>query len=175
MKHISKFLSLILRHKPETIGITLDENGWTSVSDLIEKMNQNGNHIDLPTLKKIVETNDKKRFAFNADKTKIRANQGHSIEVDLNYKAQIPPSILYHGTADSKLESIQKTGLQKMERHHVHLSVDKLVAINVGSRYGTPVVLEIDAETMHNDGHEFFVAENGVWLTDNIPTKYIKL
>lgn len=170
---ISKFLSLVLRHKPETIGITLDENGWTSVTMLIEKFAVAGTSIDLDILKYVVDTNTKKRFAFNDTFDMIRASQGHSVTIDLGYEPQVPPQILYHGTAAQHIDSILSTGLNKGNRHQVHMSADSNTAISVGQRHGKPVVLEIMAEKMYNDGYAFFVSENKVWLTDNVPVKYI--
>ena len=171
---LSKFLSLVLRHQPETIGIALDENGWTDTQTLIEKINQTDLSIDFETLKNIVETNPKKRFAFNDTFDKIRANQGHSVEVELGYKSQKPPAILYHGTAQKSVASILETGLGKGSRHHVHLSADIETAIKVGQRHGKPFVFEILAEQMFNDNHEFYLSDNGVWLTANVPVKYLK-
>jgi putative RNA 2'-phosphotransferase len=171
---LSKFLSLVLRHQPETIGIILDENGWTDTRLLIEQVNQNGFQIDLDALKHIVETNSKKRFALNDTFDKIRANQGHSVEVELGYVSQKPPEILYHGTGQKSVSSILETGLEKRERHHVHLSADFKTAIKVGQRHGIPFVFEVLAEQMYNDSFEFFISDNGVWLTDNVPTKYLK-
>lgn len=170
---LSKFLSLVLRHKPETIGLALDENGWADVSELLEKFNSSGTAITFDELKVIVDENTKKRFAFNDDFSKIRANQGHSIEVDLKLQAQTPPAILYHGTAVQNLESIKEKGLLKGERQHVHLSDNIATATQVGSRHGKPVVLEIDTAAMLADGHVFYLAENNVWLTDFVPAKYI--
>ncbi|MVM41309.1 RNA 2'-phosphotransferase [Spirosoma sp. HMF3257] len=167
---ISKLLSLVLRHQPSLLGIELDEQGWTSVDVLLSKA-----QIDRPTLAYIVETNNKKRFSFNEDKTRIRANQGHSVEVELGYKAEIPPKILYHGTGSGAIASILKTGLNKRKRHHVHLSSDTETAYKVGQRHGEPVVLEIDAEQMSQNNIEFYVSANGVWLTDSVPPRYIKL
>ena len=172
---ISKFLSLVLRHKPEAIGITLDENGWTPVTILIEKLAIAGTQIDIDILKHVVDTNAKKRFAFNNTFDKIRASQGHSITVELGYEEQVPPEILYHGTAAQHIESILSTGLNKGSRHQVHLSADTTTAINVGKRYGKPVVLEVAAGKMHNDSFVFFVSENNVWLTDNVPPGYLSI
>ena len=171
---ISKFLSLVLRHKPETIQIQLDDNGWVSVSELIEKMNNNGNEIDLEVLKYVVKTNSKKRFAFNDDKTKIRASQGHSLQIDLKYKSINPPDKLYHGTSERFLDSILKNGIEKRNRQHVHLSSDFETALKVGQRHGKPVILEIQTEMMKKDGHKFYLSENKVWLTDYVPNEYIK-
>jgi len=171
---LSKFLSLVLRHKPQTIGIELDGNGWTEVKDLLQKMNDYGKFIDLKTLKVVVENNDKKRFAFNESGTKIRANQGHSIKIDLGYTAQEPPEILYHGTATKYLSSIYQIGLQKRQRHHVHLSADLDTATKVGKRHGQLVIFEVAAKVMFETGHSFFISENGVWLTDVVPVEYLK-
>lgn len=172
-ENISKFLSLVLRHKPETIGIDLDENGWTNVQILIEKLNQNNFTVDLETLKNIVATNNKKRFAFNQDNSLIRANQGHSISIELGLKEQMPPDVLLHGTAERFAESILKTGLIKQQRQHVHLSTNIETAKSVGARHGKPIIFEIAAKKMFEDGFIFYVSDNGVWLTDNVPVKYI--
>lgn len=172
---LSKYLSLVLRHKPEALGITLDTNGWTDVKVLLEKMNSTGKKIGIDTLKTIVETNNKKRFTFNEDFTLIRANQGHSIEVDLGFKPKTPPEILYHGTGDKNVESILKEGLHKRNRQHVHLSKDVETARNVGQRHGKPVIFEIQTEDMLRDGFEFYESKNGVWLTDAVPVKYIRM
>ncbi len=172
-KKLSKFLSLILRHKPEEINIELDENGWANTKDLIAKMNSYGKNIDIETLEIIVKNNDKQRFSFNNDKSKIRANQGHSIKIDLNYSEQEPPEFLYHGTAKRFLDNILKNGLEKQKRHHVHLSSDITTANSVGKRHGVPVVLKISSKQMYNDGFIFYKSKNGVWLTENVPIKYI--
>lgn len=171
---LSKFLSLVLRHKPETIGITLDENGWTEVSILIEKINASGTVLTLPILKHVVDTNSKKRFTLNETSDKIRASQGHSVEVDLGYTSQQPPAVLYHGTTVKFVDVILMEGLQKQKRHHVHLSADKETAINVGQRHGVPVVFEVMAAQMSASGFEFFRSDNGVWLTDHVPSVYLR-
>lgn len=171
---LSKFLSLVLRHQPETINITLDENGWTDTQTLIQKINQTEFSIDFHTLKYIVDTNSKKRFAFNETCSKIRANQGHSVEVELGYISQIPPQVLFHGTGQKSVNSILETGLQKRKRHHVHLSADIEAAIKVGQRHGKPFVFEVLAEEMFSNNYEFYLSANGVWLTDNVPVKYLK-
>ena len=171
---ISKFLSLVLRHAPETLGIKLDSAGWVSVEDLMEKMNLNGQSVDFKVLQYIVDSNSKKRFAFNHDKSKIRANQGHSIKIDHGFEPRTPPKVLYHGTGLKSVESILEKGIEKRNRHHVHLSADKETAMKVGHRHGTPIVLEIMTLEMKNDGHEFYLSENNVWLTDFVPSKYIK-
>lgn len=171
---ISKFLSLVLRHQPEAIGITLDENGWIDVATLIEKSDANGVHFDREVLKHIVDTNEKKRFAFNDTFEKIRASQGHSIEVELGLATQKPPQVLYHGTAEKSAASIAATGIEKRDRQQVHLSKDIETAIKVGQRHGKPFVFKVLAEQMYHDKHEFFLSENGVWLTDYVPAKYLE-
>jgi len=173
-KRISKFLSLVLRHKPEHIGIELNNEGWTDVEILIQKMNVNGFKINLNDLIYVVETNQKKRFAFNTEMTELRANQGHSLKIDHGFESVIPPEILFHGTAVQNIGSILKNGIDKRSRHHVHLSADKETAIKVGQRHGKPVVLEIMALQMNNDGKEFFISDNKVWLTDFVPAEYLR-
>ena len=169
----SKFLSLILRHKPETIGLTLDAQGWANVNTLIDLARQNGRQINRSILERVVADNDKKRFTFNEDKTKIRASQGHSINIDLALTPQQPPEHLYHGTASRFLNSIYRQGLLKQNRHHVHLSADRNTAIKVGKRHGKPVILTIAAAKMYRDGFQFFLSKNDVWLSDRIPVEYI--
>jgi putative RNA 2'-phosphotransferase len=171
---ISKFLSLVLRHQPETIGIELDQNGWTDVETLLKKTNGYGIKLDNETLKHVVETNSKKRFAFNDTFDRIRASQGHSVEIELGYTARKPPAILYHGTGEKSVQSILDTGLEKQSRQQVHLSADLETAIKVGQRHGKPFVFKVLAELMFNDKFEFFISDNGVWLTDNVPAKYLK-
>lgn len=173
-KTLSKFLSLILRHKPETIGLTLDPEGWADVNQLLALLNENGYPLTLEKLSHIVATNDKKRFAFSSDHTRIRASQGHSLDLDLGYPEIQPPPILYHGTADRFLDSILKTGLEKRARHHVHLTESIAIALEVGKRYGKPVLVAIDAATMYKGGHKFFRSENNVWLTNHVPPMYCK-
>jgi putative RNA 2'-phosphotransferase len=170
---ISKFLSLVLRHKPETIGIKLDENGWVEVADLLDKMNANGIKIDREVLNYVVETNSKKRFAFNGGLDKIRASQGHSIEVELGYSAQKPPEKLYHGTSEGSVESILENGLERRGRQHVHLSIDIETALKVGQRHGKPIIFEVNTAQMFADGYSFFISENEVWLTDGVASKYL--
>jgi len=169
-----KFLSLILRHQPEVAGITLDSNGWADVDGLLAGMRRKGHPIDMVMLEEIVDTNDKKRYIFNEDKTKIRANQGHSVQVDVELKEAEPPEYLYHGTADRFVDVIMKTGLQKQSRNHVHLSKDRETAVNVGGRHGKPMVLRISARDMRRDGYIFYLSENGVWLVDEVPVFYIE-
>jgi putative RNA 2'-phosphotransferase len=171
---ISKFLSFVLRHQPDAIGITLDEQGWTDVKLLIEKINESGLTFDLETLKFVVETNSKKRFAFNDSFEKIRASQGHSVDVELGYLPQQPPPILFHGTTEKYVDDILKTGLEKRERQHVHLSTDLVTANNVGLRHGKPYIFEVLAEEMYQNNYIFYQSENGVWLTDHVPLKYLR-
>lgn len=170
----SKLLSLVLRHKPEAIGLTLDSEGWANVTDLIQKINRNSEiEINFDELCQTVATSDKQRFAFNKNKTKIRANQGHSIDVNLNLVPVEPPKILYHGTGRKNVDSIFASGIDRRNRQHVHLSADTETATKVGGRHGKPVVLVVDSQKMHQDGYEFVLSKNGVWLTDNVPSKYI--
>jgi putative RNA 2'-phosphotransferase len=173
-KKISKMMSLVLRHKPSHIGVQLDENGWVSVKELINGIKNKGVSINEVLLKEIVEGNDKQRFIFSDDGLNIRANQGHSIEVDVQLNQVEPPEVLYHGTVQKFIENIKKEGLIKMNRLHVHLSKDKETAVKVGSRRGQPIILEIDAASMHKEGISFFLSENGVWLTDFVSSDYIK-
>lgn len=173
-KKISKFISLVLRHKPEVINLKLDENGWTDVAELIAKSKRDSHEgFTFEELNEIVETNDKKRFIFNEDKTKIRANQGHSVDIDLVLKPKQPPEFLYHGTAQSNIDSILEKGIEKRSRQHVHLSQDKETATKVGMRHGKPTILIIKTQEMFNDGIEFYLSENNVWLTDFVDAKYI--
>lgn len=174
-KKISKFLSLVLRHKPEVIGISLDQNGWVGVDVLLEAMNKNGKQVDRPLLEEVVATNNKKRFAFNEDKSKIRASQGHSVDIELGLKEIQPPDKLFHGTAKKNVDSIFKIGLEKRGRNHVHLSSDDITAIKVGGRHGKPVVLVVMSGEMHRDGMKFYRSENGVYLTDSVDPRYIRL
>ncbi len=169
----SKFLSLILRHEPGRVGLTLDSAGWVSVEELLEAVNRHGVSLTLEQLQHIVATSDKKRFAFSEDSLRIRASQGHSVEVDLQYTPQTPPEILYHGTAMRFLDSIRQKGLQRMQRHHVHLQPETATALQVGARHGKPVLLSIRAGEMHGAGHVFYCSANGVWLTDHVPPQFI--
>ncbi len=171
---LGKYLSLILRHKPEVIDIKLDEHGWADVDELLAGMNRQGRFINRELLDEIVKTNNKKRYQYNDDLTKIRANQGHSINVDVNLQEKIPPNTLYHGTALRYLDEIKLFGIKKMNRLYVHLSKDKETAINVGKRHGKAIILEIDTKKMLNDGHKFYYSNNGVWLCDDIDFKYVR-
>ncbi|TAF67711.1 MAG: RNA 2'-phosphotransferase [Cytophagales bacterium] len=179
MRTMSKFLSLVLRHKPETIDIQLDKQGWIAVETLLEKVNQQNQdwQLDFALLEYIVVNNDKKRFAFNADKTKIRASQGHSLglDLDLEYEPQMPPAILYHGTGESNVASILAKGIEKRERQYVHLSRDIDTAVVVAHRRQKPTLLQIEAGKMHSEGYIFYLSENKVWLTLYVPPQYIAL
>ncbi len=170
---VSKLLSLVLRHDPARIGLALDGAGWASVEELLACLRAEGVVIDRPFLDHLVETNPKRRFAFSEDGTRIRASQGHSIEVDLGLPPMVPPAVLYHGTASRSLEAIRAEGLKAMERQHVHLSPDEATATAVGSRHGKPVVLTVKSGEMHRDGFVFFHSANGVWLVESVPAGYI--
>ncbi len=172
---MSKFLSLVLRHKPELIGLTLDQNGWASVEDLIRLANRHGIRLTRPLLMQVVADNEKKRFALSDNGERIRASQGHSVKVDLGLPPALPPEILYHGTASRFLESILAGGLHSANRQHVHLSPDVATAMRVGQRHGSPVVLVIRSGEMAAAGHTFFVSANGVWLTDRVPQEFISV
>ncbi len=171
----SKFLSLVLRHRPEVIGLELDDAGWARTPDLIRLAREHGRELSEGLIREVVGTNDKRRFSLSDDGSRIRANQGHSLRIDLGLKPLAPPDILFHGTARRLLPSIERQGLLKGQRHHVHLSTEKATAHKVGSRHGQPVVLRVEAGRMHADGHAFFVSENGVWLTDRVPVGYFSV
>lgn len=172
----SKFLSLVLRHKPESIGIQLDAEGWADVNLLLQQMVKHRNPLKLAELIEVVDTNDKKRFQLSTDQSKIRAVQGHSsTQVQREYESITPPNILYHGTATRFLDSILKQGLVSGDRHHVHLSADLVTAQKVGQRHGKVIIFNIDTQQMHQDGFKFYQAENGVWLTTSVPAKYLQL
>jgi len=168
----SKFIALILRHKPQAIGISLDEHGWASVDELIAGINKTQS-FDMQTLEEIVATDNKQRYSFNDDKTLIRANQGHSVPVDVELQEAAPPSVLYHGTGEKFVGSIDKQGLIPKSRLYVHLSKDVETAAAVGARHGKPVVYKIDTQAMHLDGYKFYISANSVWLTKSVPKKYL--
>ena len=171
---LSKFLSLILRHKPETIGITLDPHGWADAEELILKVNQTGRYaLDRALLEEIVRTDNKQRYSFNEDHSRIRANQGHSVQVDVELEDKIPPDILYHGTGEKSVASILQQGLKPQSRLYVHLSPTPEVARQVGSRHGKPVVFRVDAGKMSADGTPFYLSKNGVWLVKEVPPQYL--
>ena len=172
--HLSKFLSLILRHQPGKVGIVLDEAGWVDVAELLGAMGRHGRVVSREQLLHVVETSDKKRFALSEDGLRIRASQGHSVGVELGYEPATPPDVLYHGTVERFIPSIRSTGLDKGKRHHVHLSRDVETATKVGGRRGEALVLAIDAAAMARDGVVFYVSANGVWLTDHVPARYIR-
>jgi putative RNA 2'-phosphotransferase len=171
----SKFLSLILRHQPGKIGLALDANGWAEVDELLQKAGERGFQIDRPTLERVVAENDKQRFAFSPDGTRIRASQGHSIQVDLQLEPLAPPEVLYHGTAERFQAAIVEQGLLPRSRQHVHLSGDVETALRVGRRHGKPVVFQIQAGVMERDGLKFYRSANGVWLTEHVPAQYLGL
>ena len=169
----SKFLSMILRHKPEVVGIALDEHGWANVEELIEKINK-VHPLNMELLEEIVNTDEKQRYSFSKDKKFIRANQGHSIPVDVELKELLPPEILWHGSAEKYAESIGEIGLIPKSRLYVHLSKDYDTAVKVGSRHGNPIVYKVLSGVMSRDGYSFFCSENGVWLTKEVPVKYLE-
>ena len=172
LTQVSKFLSFVLRHKPEAINLTLDDQGWALVTELIEQANP---QITLTPelIRQVVIDNDKKRFSLSDNKQYIRANQGHSVKVNLNLTSKKPPAMLYHGTATRFLDSIKQEGLKPGQRHHVHLSSDIETATAVGKRHGKPVILEVAAGTLHQQGFKFYLSDNGVWLVKFVPNKYI--
>ena len=169
----SKFLSLVLRHRPKMLGVTLDEQGWVDVAVLLAAAAEHGRVISRAELDEVVFTNDKQRFAFSPDGQKIRANQGHTVQVDLALPPQVPPDVLYHGTAVRFMGAIRKQGLQKMRRHHVHLSANEDTAVRVGQRRGQAIVLLVDSAAMHQAGYLFYRSDNGVWLTDHVPPAFL--
>lgn len=170
---LGKFLSLVLRHHPEAAGLTLDEHGWADVDELIAGIKKTGRQIDREILERIVRENAKQRYSMNEDHTKIRANQGHSLQVDVELRRADPPDVLYHGTATRFLDGIRREGITKQGRQHVHLSGDEATAVSVGSRHGKPAVLRIDARRMAEDGMVFYLSENGVWLCDSVAWDYV--
>lgn len=171
----SRFLSLVLRHQPALIGLTLDDAGWTPVDELLAKLAVAGHALSREALDEIVRSSDKQRFAFSDDGHRIRANQGHSVPVDLGLPPIEPPAVLLHGTTRRFLASILKQGLAKRARHHVHLSESASTATAVGARRGESVLLKVDAARMHADGHVFYRSANGVWLTDAVPPAYLSI
>ena len=173
LKTTSKFVALILRHKPEEIGITLDEHGWANVDELIAGIAKT-QAFDRAMLEEIVSTDEKQRYSFNEDKTLIRANQGHSIPVDVELEQKTPPESLYHGTGEKYAASIEKRGLIPKSRLYVHLSSDYDTAVKVGSRHGKPVVYTVAAGEMQRNGHAFYLSVNGVWLTKNVPARFLR-
>ncbi len=172
---ISKFMSLVLRHEPEKANLTLEPGGWVLIDDLLAGCAAAGLQFTRNELETVVELCNKQRFAIDETDTKIRANQGHSTEVDLQLEPVEPPAELFHGTADLNLEAVLRDGLFKMARHHVHLSPDLDTAKTVGSRHGKPAILVVDAANMRADGHVFYQSANGVWLVDHVPPQYLRV
>ena len=169
---LGRFLSLVLRHDPSAAGITLDGHGWADVKELLAGVSRTGRKIDMDTLERIVRENNKQRYSFNEDHTRIRANQGHSLSVDVELREETPPQYLYHGTATRFFPAIQREGIRKMSRQYVHLSGDFQTAMAVGRRHGSPVVITVDAQAMARDGVGFYRSENGVWLCGHVEPKY---
>ena len=173
LKETSKFISLILRHKPDVIGITLDEHGWANVDELITGVSKT-HPLNMSMLEQIVAEDEKQRYSFNEDKTLIRANQGHSIPVDVELEEKEPPEILFHGTGEKYVDSISKEGLIPKSRLYVHLSADEETAVKVGQRHGKPVVFKVKSGEMHRNGFKFYCSVNGVWLTKSVPVEYLE-
>jgi putative RNA 2'-phosphotransferase len=170
---LSKFLSLVLRHQPEAIGLALDAQGWVVIDDLIDRAAAAGTAFSRADLAHVVATSDKKRFTISEDGARIRAAQGHSVAVELGLTPREPPDVLYHGTATRFVEAIMAEGLKPQSRQQVHLSFDEATAVSVGRRHGKPIVLRVDAAAMHRAGLRFYVADNGVWLTDLVPPEFL--
>lgn len=172
--HLSKFLSLVLRHDPAIVGLSLEAGGWVDVDKLIDGAKRAGVSLDLASLRQVVDRSEKKRFTLSEDGRRIKANYGHSIAVDLGLQPSIPPDILFHGTARHLLDSIRAEGVLRGGRRYVHLSGDETTAVAVGQRHGEPAVLAIHARLMHEDGFEFFLSESGIWLTRSVPPHYVE-
>ena len=172
---ISKYLSKHLRHTPDRLGFTLAQGGWVSVDKLLAACAAHQFPLTRAELEEVVATSDKQRFSFDETKTRIRANQGHSVAVDLQLKPQIPPGVLYHGTGERSVSAILESGLLKMSRHHVHLSLDVETARKVGMRHGRPAIFAVDAAAMHQAGFTFYCSDNGVWLVDLVPPQYLTI
>ncbi|MEO1629126.1 MAG: RNA 2'-phosphotransferase [Bacteroidota bacterium] len=165
---------MLLRHQPEVIGLQMDAKGWVSLDQLLQQLNKHGHSSQLEDIQRVVANNNKQRFALDMEGRRIRANQGHSLTVDVELTPTPPPPFLYHGTAKRFLESIRQTGIQKMNRQYVHLSADQDTAMEVGLRHGPPIVLTIDCQQMLEDGYVFYLSENKVWLVDQVPIKYVQ-
>ena len=174
-KKTSKSLSYVLRHQPDSVGLELAEGGWVEVAELIRAFQLAGKTLSHDILEEVVRENDKQRFEFSDDRSRIRARQGHSVDVELGYDPATPPELLFHGTATHNLESIFSTGLNKGQRHHVHLSTNRQTMLQVAQRHGKPVVLAVAAGKMASDGHLFFVTGNQVWLTEEVPPQYLSV
>ncbi|HEX4965395.1 MAG TPA: RNA 2'-phosphotransferase [Thermoanaerobaculia bacterium] len=170
---VSKFLSYVLRHEPAAIGLVLDEAGWASITELIALSRATGKPLTRELIEHVVATNDKQRFAISGDGERIRANQGHSVAIELNLPVSRPPESLYHGTAERFLDSIRAQGLLRRRRQHVHLSRDVPTALRVGQRHGQPVVLEVRAAALFDTGRPFYLSDNGVWLTEAVPPQFL--
>ena len=171
----SKYLALILRHKPEEIGIKLEKNGWADTAKVVKGVSMRFSGFNMETLEEIVRTDSKQRYSFTEDKKKIRANQGHSVDVEIEFDEVEPPDVLFHGTATRFMDSIFKDGLCSMTRQYVHLSGDHDTAVIVGSRHGKPIVFRVDCQKMVEDGFRFYRSANGVWLTSHVPAKYLSI
>ena len=171
--HLSRFLSLVLRHKPDEAAVTLDSAGWCEIDALIAGARQKGHIFTREEIAAVVASNDKQRFALSDDGLRIRANQGHSVQIDLGLQPETPPDTLFHGTVARFLDAIRREGLRKMSRSHVHLSRDQETAAKVGERRGKAIILRIDARAMHAKGHPFFLSANGVWLVEAVPPEHI--
>lgn len=169
----SRYLAYILRHNPLSIALELDEHGWADVEQLLTKMRQCGKSITLTELKEIVQTDEKERYSFSDDEKKIRANYGHSVQVDLELKPTVPPDILYHGTCKERVDSIKKAGLNKGSRLYVHLTSSEFSATKLSELNENPYVFKIDAKAMYNDGYKIFHSKRTVWLTEYVPPKYL--
>lgn len=174
LENISRYMSLILRHKPDVIGISLDEHGWANVNEFINGIAKNNAGFNMESLEEIVRTDSKQRYSFNDDKTLIRANQGHSIPVDVELKEKEPPEYLYHGTGEKYVESINRQGLIPKSRLYVHLSKNVKTAESVGERHGRPIVYLVHSCKMYKDGYKFYLSANGVWLTKKVPVEYLQ-
>jgi putative RNA 2'-phosphotransferase len=170
----SRFLSRVLRHAPDVAGVQLDPEGWVDVDALIEGARRQGIPLTRELVADVVARNDKQRFTLDESGRRIRANQGHSVPVDLGLVPTVPPAVLYHGTATRHVQAIRRAGLQRRGRQHVHLSATREMAWQVGARHGVPTVLEVDAQALHGQGHAFFLSANGVWLTDHVPARFIR-
>ena len=172
---VSRYLSKHLRHRPERLGLDLEAGGWVSIERLLEACNRQGMRLSRAELDEVVRRNDKQRYSIDATGTRIRANQGHSIDVDLQLEPAVPPAVLFHGTGAASVPSILRDGLDRRGRHHVHLSADVGTARRVGARHGRPAVLQVDAAGLSDAGALFFVSDNGVWLTKSVPARFVSL
>lgn len=174
MTETSKLIAYMLRHRPNEFGLSMDQHGWVDANEVVKAVAAR-HKFDAKMLEAIVASDEKKRYSFNEDKSKIRANQGHSIQVDVEMPERIPPEVLYHGTGEKYVEQILKSGLLPKSRLHVHLSKDHDTAVSVGSRHGKPAVFEVRAKAMHDAGHKFWLSENEVWLTKAVPVEFMHL